>query len=72
MRFAKSIAVTAAAFFAFAAHAQTASTGSGQAYPAKPVRIIVLFAQRRRGLAQVVPDGVLGRERLSLARRHDL
>jgi len=48
MRFAKSIAVTAAAFFAFAAHAQTASTGSGQAYPAKPVRIIVPFAQRRR------------------------
>jgi len=36
MRFAKSIALTAAAFFAFAAHAQT--------YPAKPVRIIVPFA----------------------------
>jgi len=35
MRFAKSIALTAAAFFAFAAHAQT--------YPAKPVRIIVPF-----------------------------
>jgi len=28
---------------ACAAHAQTASTGSGQAYPAKPVRIIVPF-----------------------------
>jgi len=28
----------------FAAHAQTASTGSGPAYPAKPVRIIVPFA----------------------------
>lgn len=36
MRFTKSIALTAAAFFAFAAHAQT--------YPAKPVRIIVPFA----------------------------
>jgi tripartite-type tricarboxylate transporter receptor subunit TctC len=40
MRFANSIALTAAALFAFAAHAQT--------YPAKPVRIIVPFAQRRR------------------------
>ena len=36
MRFAKWLALTAAAFFAFAAHAQT--------YPAKPVRIIVPFA----------------------------
>jgi len=36
MRFARSIALTAAAFFAFAAHAQT--------YPSKPVRIIVPFS----------------------------
>ena len=36
MRFARSIALTAAAFFAFAAHAQI--------YPAKPVRIIVPFS----------------------------
>jgi tripartite-type tricarboxylate transporter receptor subunit TctC len=36
MRFARSIALTVAAFFAFAAHAQT--------YPSKPVRIIVPFS----------------------------
>lgn len=44
MRFAKWIALPAAALFAFAAHAQTASTGSGQTYPSRPVRIIVPFA----------------------------
>jgi tripartite-type tricarboxylate transporter receptor subunit TctC len=43
MRFGKWIAVLVAVLIAFAAHAQTASTGSGQAYPAKPVRIIVPF-----------------------------
>jgi len=43
MRFGKWIAVPAAVLIAFAAHAQTASTGSGQAYPTKPVRIIVPF-----------------------------
>jgi len=43
MRFGKWIAAPAAVLIAFAAHAQTASTGSGQAYPTKPVRIIVPF-----------------------------
>ena len=44
MRVGKWIALLAAILMACAAHAQTASTGSGQAYPAKPVRIIVPFA----------------------------
>jgi len=44
MHFGKWIALPAAVLIAFAAHAQTASTGSGQAYPAKPVRIIVPFS----------------------------
>ena len=43
MRFGKWIALPAAMLIAVAAHAQTASTGSGQAYPVKPVRIIVPF-----------------------------
>src|SRR5688500_2109040 len=34
----------ALAFTALAAHAQTQSTGSGQAYPTKPVRILVPLA----------------------------
>ena len=44
MPIAKWLVLLVAAWLAFAAHAQTASTGSGQAYPAKPVRIIVPFA----------------------------
>ena len=32
---------------AFPAFAQTTSTGSGQAYPAKPLRIIVPFPRGR-------------------------
>jgi len=44
MRFAKGLALSAVVLWAAAAHAQTASTGSGQAYPARPVRIIVPFA----------------------------
>ena len=44
MHFGKWIALPAAVLIAFAAHAQTASTGSGQAYPAKPVRVIVPFS----------------------------
>ena len=43
MRFGNWIASAALMLIACAAHAQTASTGSGQAYPAKPVRIIVPF-----------------------------
>jgi tripartite-type tricarboxylate transporter receptor subunit TctC len=43
VRFGKWIALPAAMLIAVAAHAQTASTGSGQAYPVKPVRIIVPF-----------------------------
>jgi tripartite-type tricarboxylate transporter receptor subunit TctC len=43
MRIARWLALPAAMWIAFAAYAQTASTGSGQAYPAKPVRIIVPF-----------------------------
>ena len=37
-------AALVAALLCAAAHAQTASTGSGQAYPVKPVRILVGFA----------------------------
>jgi len=44
MRIARWLALPAVVWIAFAAHAQTPSTGSGQAYPAKPVRIIVPFA----------------------------
>ena len=36
-------AVTVLVFSACAVHAQTASTGSGQAYPVKPVRVVVSF-----------------------------
>ncbi len=44
MRTAKWITVAGALLVATAAAAQTASIGSGQAYPTKPVRIIVPFA----------------------------
>lgn len=44
MRLAKTLALLAALLTAWAAHAQTASTGSGQTYPTRPVRIIVPFA----------------------------
>ncbi|OGA37160.1 MAG: hypothetical protein A3G24_03265 [Betaproteobacteria bacterium RIFCSPLOWO2_12_FULL_62_13] len=44
MRTAKWIAVAGTLLVATAAGAQTASTGSGQAYPTKPVRIIVPFS----------------------------
>ena len=44
MHIGRWLALPAAMWIGFAAHAQTASTGSGPAYPAKPVRIIVPFA----------------------------
>ena len=44
MHSGKWLALPAALLIACAAHAQTASTGPGQAYPTKPVRIVVPFA----------------------------
>ena len=44
MRIARWLALPAVVWIAFATLALTPSTGSGQAYPAKPVRIIVPFA----------------------------
>ena len=44
MHIGRWLVLPAAMWIGFAAHAQTASTGPGPAYPAKPVRIIVPFA----------------------------